>query len=63
MLEFAESVLDKIRRLRRETHDLIVSGTVRDMEQYRYLLGRLEGYDFLESEVKSLLSKQTEYLS
>lgn len=61
MLEFAESVLDKIRRLRQETQALVISGTVRDMEHYRFLLGRLEGYDFVEAEVKSLLGTKKEF--
>jgi hypothetical protein len=34
-----------------------VSGNVKDMEQYRFLMGRLEGYKFVEMEVQDLLSK------
>ena len=57
MLEFAETVLTSVRRLQKETHETILSGGIRDMEQYRFLMGRLEGFRFVEEAVKELLSK------
>ena len=57
MLEFAEKTLMAIKGLRRQTEELIVSGGVKDMEQYRFLMGRLEGYKFVEMEIQELLSK------
>jgi hypothetical protein len=57
MLEFAERTLIAIKGLRRQTEDILVSGNVKDMEQYRFLMGRLEGYKFVEMEVQELLSK------
>jgi hypothetical protein len=57
MLEFAERTLLAIKVLRRHTEDILVSGSVKDMEQYRFLMGRLEGYKFVEMEVQELLSK------
>ena len=57
MLEFAETVLSSVRRLQRETHESILSGGIRDMEQYKFLMGRLEGYKFVEMEIQHLLSK------
>ena len=57
MLEFAERTLIAIKGLRRQTEDLLVNGHVKDMEQYRFLMGRLEGYKFVEMEVQELLSK------
>lgn len=57
MLEFAERTLIAIKGLRRQTEDILVSGNVKDMEQYKFLMGRLEGYKFVEMEVQSLLSK------
>ncbi len=38
MLEFAEKTLMAIKGLRRQTEELIVSGGVKDMEQYRFLI-------------------------
>lgn len=60
MLEFAERTMLVIRGLRRQTEDILVSGSVKDMEQYRFLMGRLEGYKFVEMEIQSLLSKNQE---
>jgi hypothetical protein len=57
MLEFAEHVQLAIRRLREDTAQMLMSGGVKDMEQYRFLMGRLEGYRFVEDAVKELLSK------
>ena len=57
MLEFAETVLSSVRRLQRETHETILGGGVRDMEQYKYLMGRLDGYRNVEEAVRDLLNK------
>lgn len=57
MLEFAERTLLAIKNLRRQTEDLIVNGNVKDMEHYRFLMGRLEGYKFVELEIQHLLDK------
>jgi hypothetical protein len=62
MLDFAESVLGKIRELRAQTHEKILSGSVQNMEQYKHLLGRLEAYNFVEDEVKNLLGENKEFL-
>lgn len=60
MLEFAEKVLHKVRKLRSETQALVVSGAVRDMEQYKYLMGRIEGFNFVEQEIKTLIHQDKE---
>jgi hypothetical protein len=57
MLEFTEKVLFAIKRLRDDTERVIVGGAVKDMEQYKFLMGRLEGYRFVEDAVKDILSK------
>jgi hypothetical protein len=60
MLEFAEKTLHSVRKLRQETQQIILAGNVRDMEQYKYLMGRLEGYTFVELEIKKLLEQHKE---
>lgn len=60
MLEFTEKVLHSVRKLRHDTQELILAGNVRDMEQYKFLMGRLEGYTFVENEIKSLLERHKE---
>lgn len=57
MLEFTEKVIFAVKRLREETERMVVNGAVKDMEQYRFLMGRLEGYKFVEGAVKDLLDK------
>ena len=57
MLEFAEETLVAIKTLRRRTEEILVGGGVKDMEQYRFLMGRLEGYKFVEMEIQYLLNK------
>ena len=57
MLEFAERTLIAIKALRNQTEALIINGSVKDMEQYRFLMGRLEGFKFVEMEVQYLLNK------
>jgi hypothetical protein len=57
MLEFTEKVLYAIRTLRKQSEELVVSGGVKDMEHYKFLMGRIEGYKFVENEVLALLKK------
>ncbi len=57
MLEFTEQVLTSIRSLRRQSEEVIVGGGVKDMEHYKFLMGRIEGYKFVENEVLALLKK------
>jgi len=57
MLKFVEDLLHDIRRLRHDTEHLITSGSMKNMEQYRQMMGRLEGYTFVEQLVQDKLSK------
>ena len=57
MLQFAEQMLKGIRKLRESTQDLVLSGSVPDMERYRFLMGRLEGIKLMESMVKDFLDE------
>ncbi|MGA1296814.1 MAG: hypothetical protein ACO3X1_16025 [Burkholderiaceae bacterium] len=60
MLEFAESVLREIRKLRESAEDIVLSGSIADMERYRFMMGRLEGLKLVEETVKELLKKRTQ---
>jgi len=57
MLEFTETLLKELRDLQRDTQSTILSGRVASMEQYRYLMGRLEGYTFVEDVIQRLLKQ------
>ena len=60
MLEFAESVLRDIRKLRESAEDIVLGGSIADMERYRFMMGRLEGLKLVEETVKELLKKRTQ---
>jgi hypothetical protein len=59
MLEFAESVVKELRKLREDSEAIILNGTINDMERYRFMMGRLEGLKFAEEVVCDLLSRRT----
>jgi hypothetical protein len=60
MLEFAEAVLREIRKLQQQSEQIVLNGTISDMERYRFMMGRLEGLKMVEDSVKSLLKKVTD---
>ena len=60
MLEFAEAVLREIRKLQDQSKQIVLNGTITDMERYRYMMGRLEGLRMVEDSVKELLKKITD---
>jgi len=38
MLEFAEAVLKEIRKLQDQSKQIVLNGTITDMERYRFIL-------------------------
>lgn len=60
MLEFAEAVLKEIRKLQDQSKQIVLNGTITDMERYRFMMGRLEGLRMAEDSVKDLLKKVTD---
>ena len=59
MLEFAEAVLKEIRKLQEQSKQIVLAGTITDMERYRFMMGRLEGLRMVEDSVKDLLKQYT----
>lgn len=57
MLEFAETVLNEIRRLQTDSEAIVLSGGISDMERYRFMMGRLEGLKLTEDLVRELLKE------
>ena len=62
MLEFAEAVLKEVRKLQGQSEQIILSGTITDMERYRFMMGRLEGLKMVEDSVRALVRKHGEKL-
>ena len=60
MLEFAEAVLREIRKLQSQSEQIVLNGTIADMERYRFMMGRLEGLKMVEDSVKALLKKHSD---
>ena len=52
MLEVIEKMLKDIQRTIKDTNDLVLNGTIGDMERYRFLMGRLEGLKFSEEVIR-----------
>ena len=55
---FAEAVFRIIKERRRAVQDLLIYDNVKNMEQYRELMGNLKSLDHVEQELKGLLEKQ-----
>ena len=55
---FADAVLRIVRDRRLAVQDLLIYDNVKNMEQYRELMGNLKALDHVEQELKSLLDTQ-----
>jgi hypothetical protein len=60
MLEFAEAVLKEVRKLQQQSQEIVLNGTITDIERYRFMMGRLEGLKMVEDSVKGLLKRVTD---
>jgi len=55
---FAEAVFRIIKERRQAIQNLLIYDNVKNIEQYRELMGNLKSLDHVEQELKSLLDKQ-----
>ena len=55
---FAEATFRIIKERRKAVQDLLIYDNVKNMEQYRELMGNLKSLDHVEQELKGLLDKQ-----
>ena len=60
MLEFAESVLKEVRKLKTDSETIILNGSISDMERYRFMMGRLEGIRLVDEIIRQQLDKYSE---
>ena len=60
MLEFAESVLKEVRKLKTDSETIILNGSISDMERYRFMMGRLEGIKLVDELIRQQLDKYSE---
>ena len=57
-IHVAESVFRIVREHRITVENLLVYDNVKNMEQYRELMGQLKALEHVEQELRSLLEKQ-----
>jgi|TARA_R100001163_G_scaffold5136_1_gene6316 hypothetical protein len=57
-ISLAEAIFRIINIRRDDISDMLMYGNIRNMEQYRELMGVLDGLGHVEQELKSLLEKQ-----
>jgi hypothetical protein len=52
MLEYAEKLLKEVRKLQSDSEEIVLNGTIANMERYRFMMGRLEGLKMVEDMIK-----------
>ena len=57
-ISLAEAIFRIINIRRDDISDMLMYGNIRNMEQYRELMGVVDGLGHVEQELKSLLDKQ-----
>ena len=57
-ISLAQFILKLIRDRKENIVDVLVNNEVKDMEHYRQLMGNIDGLQYVEQELKSLLNKQ-----
>jgi hypothetical protein len=59
MLEYAEMLLKEVRKLQADSQEIVLSGTINNMERYRFMMGRLEGLKMIEDMIKESIDSVT----
>tara|TARA_R100001460_G_scaffold30698_2_gene60537 strand:+ start:175 stop:372 length:198 start_codon:yes stop_codon:yes gene_type:complete len=57
-INLAQFILDIVRKKKEQVTELVMAGGVKDMEHYGRLMGNIDGLEYVEQELKSLLEKQ-----
>ena len=57
-ITLAQFILKPVRDRKENIVDVLVNNEVKDMEHYRQLMGNIDGLQYVEQELKSLLEKQ-----
>lgn len=52
MLDYAEKLLKEVRKLQSDSEEIVLNGTIANMERYRFMMGRLEGLKMVEDMIK-----------
>ena len=57
-ITLAQFILDLVRKKKDQVTELVMAGGVKDMEHDGRLMGNIDGLEYIEQELKSLLEKQ-----
>ena len=57
-ITLAQFILKLVRDRKENIVDVLVNNEVKDLEHYRQLMGNIDGLQYVEQELKSLLEKQ-----
>jgi hypothetical protein len=57
-IDVVQFVQKTIRERKSQISDLLVSGTIKDMETYRECIGELRSCDYIYSEISDMLKNQ-----
>lgn len=57
MLEYAEKLLKEVRKIQSDSEEIVLNGTIANMERYRFMMGRLEGLRMVETMIKESIDK------
>ena len=60
VVDFAKHVYKKIEQREKDISMLLITGAVKDHEQYRHLVGEVQGLSFAKDEMKSLLERNAD---
>ena len=53
----AEHLLKSIRERRERISEMLVRGTIKDIEEYKQLVGNIESLDYIGQELREILEK------
>ena len=53
----AEHLLKSIRERRERISEMLVGGTIKDMEEYKQLVGNIESLDYIGQELREIFEK------
>ena len=57
-LELITKIQRQLRQLYQNIGDSMISGTVDNMEKYKYMLGQAHAYQYISQEISNLLNKK-----
>jgi hypothetical protein len=53
----AEHLLKSIQERRKRISEMLVGGTIKDIEEYKQLVGNIESLDYIGQELREILEK------